>query len=611
MSFLLGCEKVSIDFPTKSVFEGVSLGVDEGDRSGIVGRNGDGKSTLLRLLSGLIKPDSGRIIRTHGVSVGLLGQTDELDDTMSVEHAVVGDMPAFEWASNVRIRSIIAGLLDDIDWLERVGTLSGGQRRRVDLARLLVGDWDVLMLDEPTNHLDMRGISWLAKHLADRWRAGRGALLVVTHDRWFLDEVCTSMWEVHNRGINEFSGGFSAYVMQRVERDRLACLAEQKRQNQLRRELAWLSRGARARSSKPKFHVAAAEALVADVPELRNPIELKRMAVSRLGKQVVDLQEVSVVLGGKTILDNLTWSIGPGDRLGIVGVNGVGKTTLLNVICGEQKCTSGNVKIGKSVRFAVLSQHLDDLMQYGNDRVRRVVERFPHRTMFDGKDTTPAQLLERLGFSAADMDEPVCDLSGGQARRLALMFILLDEPNFLILDEPGNDLDIDMLAAVEDLLDGWPGTLLLVTHDRYLMERVTDDQFALIDGKLRHLPGGVNEYLEIMAERENATEAALQNLEAGASKARLNGNESFASGTSPGTSLSGGEQRTLRKLMASSEKKIETLKRKIESKQAEMDSADPTDYVALAALQDDIASLETSIEELELEWLDAAEKLGG
>ena len=631
MAFLLGCEKVSLDFPTKAVFEGVSLGVEEGARIGVVGRNGDGKSTLLRLMAGLVEPDEGRVIRTRGVSVGVLGQSDDLDDDATVERAVVGDEPEYSWAGDVRTREIIAGLLGDIDWTGRVGDLSGGQRRRVDLARLLRGDWDVLMLDEPTNHLDVRAITWLARHLKTRWRPGQGALLVVTHDRWFLDEVCLQMWEVHDKTIDPFEGGFSAYILQRVERDRLADLAEQKRQNQLRRELAWLSRGARARATKPKFHVATARALIADVPPLRNPIELKRMAMARLGKQVVDLERVTVSFDQRTVLDDVSWIIGPGDRIGIVGENGAGKTTLLKVVQGVQPPTSGKVKIGATVRFAVLSQHLNELTQFGDDRVRQVVGRYTRRTMLDGKEMTPGQLLERLGFSNADLNEPVCDLSGGQKRRLALMLILLDEPNVLVLDEPGNDLDTDMLAAVEDLLDGWPGTLLLVTHDRYLMERVTDDQYAVIGGKLRHLPRGIDEYLELMAARENgsgwADAARSDRARAGdAPGARKSFASEGAVGSVPASSgsgapggaaaaastpkLSGGEQRTLRKLMASNEKKVETLKGKIEQKRADMASVDPTDYLALTAVQDEIAALQDQIDELEMEWLEAAEKLG-
>ena len=621
MAFLLGCEKVSVEFPTKTVFEGLSLGVDEGARIGIVGQNGDGKSTLLRVLSGDVEVDDGRVIRTRGVSVGVLGQSDDLRDADTVERAVVGDIPEYEWAGDPRVRAIIAGLLEDVEWTATVGTLSGGQRRRVDLARLLIGDWDVLMLDEPTNHLDVRAITWLAEHLKTRWRRGAGALLVVTHDRWFLDEVCEAMWEVHGRRVWPFEGGFSAYIMQRVERDRLEALAEQKRQNALRRELAWLSRGARARATKPKFHVAAAQALIADVPPLRNELELKRMAMARLGKQVVDLKGASLRFGDRVILDNVDWIIGPGDRYGIVGANGIGKTTLLRIIQGLQPLDSGRVKIGQTVRFAVLSQHLDELRKLGDDRVRQVISRYSRRTMLDGKEMTPGQLLERLGFTKDDQNEPVCDLSGGQKRRLALMLILLDEPNVLILDEPGNDLDTDMLAAVESLLDGWPGTLLLVTHDRYLMERVTDHQFALIDGKVRHLPGGVDEYLKLAeeADREAAKSAGGgrgNDSWVGSVGGDL-GRPSLATSSNPGNAaascapvLSGGEQRALRKLMTSNEKKIETLKGKIEKKQLEMAAADQSDYLVLTAMQEEIADFETQIEALELEWFEAAEKLG-
>lgn len=620
MAFLLGCEKVRVDYPTKQVFGEVSLGVDEGARIGIVGRNGDGKSTLLKLLAGLVEPDEGRVIRTRGVQVGVLGQADDLDDSATVQQAVVGDVPEYEWAASPRIRSIIAGLLGGIPWDGLVGTLSGGQRRRVDLARLLAGDWDVLMLDEPTNHLDIRAITWLAQHLKTRWKPGAGALLVVTHDRWFLDEVCLSMWEVHDQVVDPFEGGFSAYIMQRVERDRLAELAEQKRQNQLRRELAWLSRGARARATKPKFHVAAAQALIADVPELRNPLELKRMAMSRLGKRVVDMENVTVRYGSRTILDDVTWLIGPGDRYGIVGENGVGKSTLLRTLQGAQELAGGQVKIGKTVRFAVLSQHLDELAKFGDDRVRQVIGRYSRRTMLDGKEVTPGQLLENLGFTNADLNEPVCDLSGGQKRRLALMLILLDEPNVLILDEPGNDLDVDMLAVVEDVLDGWPGTLLLVTHDRYLMERVTDDQFSIIDGKVRHLPGGVDEYLRIMDERE---QAALRQVAAGSAAAGGAGGGAVAGGksgaaaagasadaTAGGRALSGGEIRALKKLMQSNERKMNTLRGKIEAAEADMAAADPTDFEALGSFQAQVNELKQQIEALEEEWLEAAEQLG-
>ena len=606
MAFMLGCEKVRVDFPTKTVFESVSLGVDEGDRIGIVGRNGDGKSTLLSVMAGMLEPDEGRVLRNGAVRVGVLGPFDKLSDDDTVERAVVGDIPEYEWAGDARIRDIIAGLASDIPWNAKVGTLSGGQRRRVDLVRLLIGDWDILALDEPTNHLDVCAITWLANHLKNRWRTGQGALLVVTHDRWFLDEVCTRMWEVHDRVVEPFEGGFSAYILQRVERDRLAALAEEKRQNALRRELAWLARGPKARGTKPKFRVDAAHELIADVPPLRNELELKRMAMARLGKQVVELKNVTVRFDGKPapVLDGVDWIIGPGDRYGIVGANGVGKTTLLKVIQGVQAPTSGFVKIGKTVKFAVLSQHLDNLTRFGDDRVRQVISNYTRRMMLDGKEMTPAQLLEKLGFSRADLNEPVCDLSGGQKRRLALMLILLDEPNVLILDEPGNDMDTDMLAAIEELLDAWPGTLLLVTHDRFLMERVTDHQFALVDGHIRHLPRGVDEYLEMSARAPKPVAHAKAPQGAAANE----GAKDAAAGDGP--QLSGGEIRELKKRMRSCENKTNTLRGKIEQAQADMAAADPSDFEALGKFQQQIDDFQAQIDELDEQWLEAAEALG-
>ena len=607
MAFLLGCEKAQVEYPSKMVLDGVSLGVNTGERIGIVGRNGDGKSTLLGLLAGTVHPQEGRVIRTNGVSVGVLAQSDSLVDDDTVLHAIVGDRPEYEWAGDARIRSTIEGIAGGIPWEAAVGTLSGGQRRRVDLARLLVGDYDVIMLDEPTNHLDVRSINWLAQHLKTRWRADQGALLVVTHDRWFLDEVCTSMWEVHDCGIEPFEGGFSAYIMQRVERERVARVTEERRQNKLRRELAWLSRGARARSTKPKFHVKAAQELIADVPPLRNELELKRMAVARLGKQVVDVKGATVAFGDHVVLDAIEWLIGPGDRFGIVGENGAGKTTLINLIQRKIRPTSGYVKVGKTVKFAMLSQHLDELNAVGNDRVREVISRFGHAIMLDGRDQTPKQLLERLGFAKADFNEPVCDLSGGQKRRLALMLILLEEPNVLILDEPGNDLDVDMLAAVEDLLDGWPGTLLLVTHDRYLMERVTDNQYALIDGKLRHLPGGVSEYLSIAESRRKDAEAQRK---AAAGATSENGRGGVRDDASE-SSLSNKELRALKKSLQSTERKMNTMQGKIEDATKRLHEADPTDYELLGSIQAEIDDYRNQLEELEMAWLELSEKLEG
>lgn len=622
MAFLLGCEKAGIDFPSKTVFDEISLGVNTGDRIGVVGRNGDGKSTLLSLLSGGVQPDRGRVIRTNGVTVGILGQSDNLRNSDTVGDSIVGDTPEYEWAADARTRATIAGIAGDIPWDAQIGRLSGGQRRRVDLARLLVGDWDVLMLDEPTNHLDIRAINWLAQHLKTRWREGAGALIVVTHDRWFLDEVCATMWEVHDRRIEPFEGGFSAYIMQRVERERVARVTEERRQNKLRRELAWLSRGAQARSTKQKFRIKAAQELIADVPPLRNELELKRMAITRLGKQVVDLKDVSVRYGSQPqgnpaaqaqwVLRDVEWLIGPGDRIGIVGENGAGKTTLLNVVQGKLAPTKGFVKIGKTVKFAVLSQHLDELNAVGDDRVRQVVGRFGHAVMLDGRDQTPKQLLERLGFTNADMNEPVCDLSGGQKRRLALMLILLEEPNVLILDEPGNDLDVDMLAAVEDLLDGWPGTLLLVTHDRYLMERVTDNQYALIEGRVRHLPGGIDEYLRLVEEAVAKRDADRSSTSA-ATRASVSVERGDAAGAQDDAAgpqaLTNQELRALKKTLQSTERKMETMQKRIDDAQRRLREADPTDYLALGEIQSEIDAYRDQLEDLELTWLETSDLL--
>ena len=502
MAILLGCDSVSLEFPTKHIFDSVTLGVGEGDRIGIVGKNGDGKSTLLSVLAGTLEPDDGRVTHRRDTTIGLLGQKDNLADTDTVHHAVVGDTPEYEWASSPRTRQILAGLISDVPWEGTVGELSGGQRRRVDLARLLIGDYDVLMLDEPTNHLDMRTINWLALHLKARWQRGQGAMLVVTHDRWFLDEVCTSMWEVHDGQVDPFEGGYSAYILQRVERDRMAAVTEERRRNMARKELAWLSRGAQARSTKPKFRVDAARELIADVPPVRDELELKRLAVSRLGKQVIDVVDVDAGYADtdgapKQVLSDVTWLIGAGDRYGLLGENGAGKSTLLDVIQGKIEPMRGRVKIGQTVRFGVLSQQLEELEPYMGDTIREVLSNYKKYYVIDGKETSPEKLCERLGFTTQQLWSRIGDLSGGQRRRLSLLLTILDEPNVLILDEPGNDLDTDMLAIVEDLLDGWPGTLILVTHDRFLMERVTDQQWALLDGHLTHMPGGVDQYLRL------------------------------------------------------------------------------------------------------------------
>lgn len=603
MGVLLGCEGLHLEYPAKVLFKSVTLGINEGDRIGIVGRNGDGKSSLLSLLAGSGQPDAGQVTHRNSLRVGVLAQNDALDDDATVAFSVVGDSPEYVWASDPRIRSVIDGLIADIPWDALVGTLSGGQRRRVDLARVLIGDWDVLMLDEPTNHLDMRGISWLAVHLKNRWQSNSGALLVVTHDRWFLDEVALSMWEVHDGVVEPFEGGYSAYIMQRVERQNQEDSAERKRQNAMRRELAFLSRGARARSSKPRFHVEAARALIAEDPPEVDPLELKRTAMSRLGKQVVDFMGVCESLGGKTILDHVDWAIGPGDRFGLLGENGAGKTTLLRLAQGALAPTAGRVRIGKTVRFAVLSQNLDELLRFGDDRVRQVLARYNTRYEIEGKEVTPAQLLERLGFDSREMSTPVCDLSGGQKRRLQLMLILLDKPNVLILDEPGNDLDTNMLAVMESLLDTWPGTLLLVSHDRYLMERVTTDQYALIDGCVRHVPGGVDEYLKLLEGK-----AATGGTGKGGVEAAKSTNAKTASFSDSG--LSQNEIRALKKEISSTERKMSTLRGKIEDSEESLLSVDPTDYVELGRIQQQTDSLKAQLATLEDQWLELGERLG-
>ena len=609
MAILLGCDHISLDFPTKRVMRDVTLGVYEGDRIGIVGRNGDGKSTLLSLLAGALEPDEGRVTHRRGIAVGLLGQRDSLADDDTVHHAVVGDLPEFEWASSPRVREVLAGLIADVPWEGKVGTLSGGQRRRVDLARLLIGTYDALLLDEPTNHLDMRTIDWLARHLKERWQDGQGALLMVTHDRWFLDEVCTTMWEVHDATVDPFEGGYSAYILQRVERDRLAQVAEERRRNMARKELAWLSRGAQARSTKPKFRVEAARELIADVPPLRDELELKRLAVARLGKQVIDVLDVTAGYGDDpagAVVEDVTWLIAAGDRFGLLGENGAGKSTLLDVVQGKLAPLAGRVKIGKTVRFGVLSQQLHELDPLMDEPIRDVLKRYKRSYVVDGKETSPEKLLERLGFSPEQLWSRIRDLSGGQRRRLQLLLTLLEEPNVLILDEPGNDLDTDMLAIVEDLLDGWPGTLILVTHDRYLMERVTDQQFALIDGRLRHVPGGVDQYLQLVAGREAASGDNAAPGAAGHGKAGGRAEDARRDG-----GLSNAERQRLRKEAASLERKLETQQRRVQELQDAMGAIDPTDYLALEEQQKLIDAAREAIDELETSWLEVTERLEG
>lgn len=699
----LGLERVSLEFATKTIFKDVTIGVFEGDRIGIVGKNGDGKSTLLRLLAGKMQPDSGRVTKRGGLTFGMLDQRDPLDDNATVREAALENREDYEWAADQRSREIVEALLGGINLEAKVGTLSGGQRRRADLARLLLHDWDILALDEPTNHLDVVTIHWLAEHLLHRWQDGQGALLIVTHDRWFLDEVCTSMWEVHDGVIDPFEGGYSAYMMQRVERERQADVREERRRNLARKELAWLSRGARARSTKQKFHVKQARELIADVPPLRDTLELKKMATSRLGKQVVDLIDVTQIfdnaqqlknidpdiaenaslgednaeksnkvdivesafaqpthvgsvtiavdenqenslensaentsentatsveniaetsaasrktITGRMILDDATWLIGPGDRFGIVGANGAGKSTLLNIIDGSLKPTLGHVNIGKTVKFAVLSQRLEELEKLGKYKVKEVLSRYKPSYITDGKEVTPGQLMERLGFKPEQLMTPIADLSGGQKRRMQLLLILLNEPNVLIMDEPGNDLDTDMLAVMEDLLDTWPGTLIVVSHDRYLLERVTDQQFALIDGKIRHLPGGVDEYLQIVEKlqrnHENSsgtTGTVGASSTANASSAANSTTKESSESTVIEPKLTGKAYHDAARRVSAIERKLTKLEEEKSQIEAQMAAHNPSDFVGLQSLNEDLQKNEQEASALEDEWMELSEQL--
>lgn len=731
----IGLEHVSLAFATKTIFTDVTQGVFEGDRIGIVGKNGDGKSTLLHLFRGTQEPDSGRVTKRGGLTFGMLDQRDPLDDNATIREAALEGRADYEWASDNTSREIVEALLGGMSLDAKVGSLSGGQRRRADLARLLLKDWDILALDEPTNHLDVVTIHWLAEHLKNRWSKGQGVLLLVTHDRWFLDEVCESMWEVHDGVIEPFEGGYSAYMLQRVERDRQADVRETKRRNLARKELAWLSRGARARSTKQKFHVKAARELIADVPPMRNTVELKQMATSRLGKQVVDLINVTqifehtqgmaeidpdmaaladlasrvdvvnamyaepqlhgsvevavtdmddprlvdagvpeaieaavkareaeanapsdierevrrqntggetigsdaldeeaatsaarkVTVSGREILDDVTWLIGPGDRFGIVGANGAGKSTLLKLIDGTLTPTVGHVNIGKTVKFAVLSQRLDELEKLGQYKIKEVLSRYKPSYIVDGKEVTPGQLMERLGFESAQLMTPIRDLSGGQKRRMQLLLILLDEPNVLIMDEPGNDLDTDMLAVMEDLLDTWPGTLIVVSHDRYLLERVTDQQFALIGGKVRHLPGGVQDYLDMVEDLKNGKglpedKAGFAGTGGSSAKRGAQGKGSAAESVPQSTSSEGSQDSAEPKLSGKAfheaSKRVNAIERKLakleEQKsdlEAQMASHDPSDYEGLNKLNEQLTAVNGESDDLEAEWLELSEQL--
>lgn len=598
MAHLLGAEAVHLQYPTQVVLESVTLGVDDGARIGIVGRNGDGKSSLLGLLTGQLRPDSGRVTWRSGLRVGALSQADTLDPNCTVGRTLVGDQAEHQWASDPRIRDVVGGLVADIAWDAPITTLSGGQRRRVQLAGLLMGDWDVIALDEPTNHLDVQGITWLASHLQQRWTRNTGALLLVTHDRWFLDEVATMTWEVHDRIVEPFDGGYAAYVLQRVERDRAAAVVEAKRQNLMRKELAWLRRGAPARTSKPKFRIEAANRLIADVPSLRNSVELAKLATARLGKDVIDLLDVSVSYPGRQgepILRDIEWRIAPGERTGIVGANGAGKSTLLGLIAGTVHPDTGRVKRGKTVRLAVLDQQGDALAPVAGDRIADVLGRLRGGYQVEGYELTPAQLLERLGFASGQLATRVGELSGGQRRRLQLMLTLLAEPNVLLLDEPTNDVDTDMLTATEDLLDSWPGTLIVVSHDRYLLERVTDQQYAILDGRLRHLPGGIDEYLRLAAAQVAPAAARPPRPEAPTEQTQV---------------MSGAQRRAVEKEMAAIERQLARLADQIAAKHRELAEHDQSDHVALTRLARELRALEADVANFEGRWLELSDVVG-
>jgi ATP-binding cassette subfamily F protein uup len=619
MAHLLGAEALHLEFPTKVVFDSVTLGLNEGDRVGIVGRNGDGKSSLLAMLAGRLLPDSGRVTVRGGVRVGVLTQADALEDSLTVGQAVVGDTPEHVWAGDPRARDVIRGLLADVPWDAPVDTLSGGQRRRVELAALLARDWEVLLLDEPTNHLDVEAITWLADHLKRRWAANAGGLLVVTHDRWFLDEVCTITWEVHDRIVEPFDGGYAAYILQRVERDRMAASSEAKRQNLARKELAWLRRGAPARTSKPKFRIDAANALIADVPEIRDKVSLQSLAVARLGKDVVDLLDVSVDYDGNQVLSDVEWRIAPGERTGILGVNGAGKSTLLGLIAGTLQPSSGTVRRGKTVRIATLAQQLGELEDQLDEPVRAILgslrTSYTLGTGSKAQELTPTQLLERLGFVTAQLSTPVKDLSGGQQRRLQLLLILLAQPNVLILDEPTNDLDTDMLAVIEDLLDSWPGTLIVVSHDRYFIERVTDQQYAILRGRLRHLPGGVEEYLRLRGAESAAGLSRAQASVPSLAPAK-SGGKNEAAKPEPGKAdavapaLAGAALRDAQREVASVERRLARLTEQINDAKNALATHDHSDYLGLTKRMKEIGALEADVQALEERWFELTELLG-
>ena len=586
---LVNAERVSIAFGTRTLLDGVSLGLARGDVVGVAGRNGDGKTTLLRLLTGTLDPDAGRVTQTGAVSIGYLHQADDFAADTSVRSVIVDGEPDHVWAARASTRSVVEHLLADVDLDAEVGTLSGGERRRVALVALLLAEHDLLVLDEPTNHLDVEAVGWLAEQL-NALQSRDVAMLVVSHDRWFLDAVCTRIWEVHDGVVDAYDGGYAAYVLARAERARQAAGVAARRKNLLRKELAWLRRGPPARTSKPQFRIDAAQALIADEPPPRDRFALQRFATSRLGKDVFDLTDVDLALGDppRVLLSDLTWSIGPGDRIGLVGVNGSGKTSLLRLLTQQIVPDRGRVKQGKTLRIGHLSQAVTELR--GTDRVLDSVEELRRQTRLEsGVEASASTLLEDFGFTGAKLTTRLDELSGGERRRLQFLRLLLSEPNVLLLDEPTNDLDIDTLTVIEDYLDGWPGTLVVVSHDRYFLERVCDVTYALMgDGRCVLLPGGVDQYLE---HRRNRPTGAPQVSSGG-------------SGPSAAADL-----RQAKKTLSRVEQQLAKVDRRISRLHSDMARA-AADYTRLAELQSELDRATTDKDDLELAWLEAAELAG-
>lgn len=624
MAHLLGVENLRIVVGSRTLLDGVTVGIEDGTRVGVLGPNGAGKSTFLRALSGQREIDGGRITRAADTRVAILNQSDNFPPGISVRQAVHGDMPEHVWASNPAVRDIHAGLLADVDLAADVDTLSGGQRRRVALAHVLTQDAQVVVLDEPTNHLDVEGVDWLARHLQKRFDSARGdgALVVVTHDRWFLDAICNRVWEVvpgvdpgNGRPqipgrIELYDGGYAAYILARAERARQAEVAAAKRENLLRKELAWLRRGAPARTSKPRFRIDAAEALIADVPPPRDSVEITRMATARLGKRVIDLENVSVSYpapggGENQVLREVTWRLAPGERVGIVGVNGAGKTTLLRLLQGTQKPTSGRVRTGQTVDVVTLSQTTHELDQISELRVVEAVAAVAEHVTVGGKDLSASQLVERLGFTRQRAWTRVGEISGGERRRLQLLRLLMAQPNVLLLDEPTNDLDTDTLASIEDILDTFPGTLVVVSHDRYLLERVTDHQLALLgDGHLCDLPGGVEQYLELRRQQLTAASGA-----AGATSVTVEAKNAPSQGEQG--ALSGAQRHAAAKNLARLERQLDKVSAQIAKLHADMEaaSADPGRVNDLIELGKQLSQAQERQADIELEWLEAAGEL--